>query len=196
MLPMGQMRTRGKLLVAGTICSSFLQPSTSAAESDWAVYENRGVGLTFRYPRGLRTREAPDSIRVGLGARAVIELVGKTELEPDAIVLRFIIDPFKGSQFGSDSTPTEDDLAHERAGCKSFSYLTIDGHRALNCVTCGRAACSWTVMLAKPVRCNILSFTDRDAFGDRTAMRPHDNRFPILSILRSIRFTNTLPPKQ
>jgi hypothetical protein len=191
------MRTRRNWLIAAAICSSFVQPSTSAAEPDWAVYENRTVGLTFRYPRGLRTREAPDYIRAGVGARAVIELVGKTELEPDAIVLRFIIDPFKDPQFGSDSIPTEDYLAHERTGCNSFSYLTIDGHRALNCVTCGRAACSWTLMLEKPVRCNILSFTDRETFGNRTAMRPHDSRFPILSILRTIRFTQiTGTPKQ
>jgi len=196
MLPMGQIRMRRKLLLAAAISSSFLPPSTSAAEPVWAVYENRSVGLTFRYPRELWTREAPDYVKAGIGARAVIELVGKTELEPDAIVLRFIIDPFKDPQFGSHSNPTEDDLAHERAGCKSFSYLTVDGHRALNCVTCGRAACSWTVMLAKPIRCNILSCTDRDTFGNRTAMRPHNNRFPILAILRSIRFTNTVPPNQ
>jgi hypothetical protein len=191
------MRTRRSLLIAAVVCSSFMQPSTSTAEPDWAVYENSTVGLTFRYPRGLWIREAPDYVRAGLGARAVIELVGKAELEPEAVVLRFIIEPFKDPPFTSDSIPTEGHLANERTGCNAFSYLTIDGHRALNCVTCGRAACSWTLMLATPVRCNILSFTDHETFGKRTAMRPHDSRFPILSILRTIRFTQaTVAPKQ
>jgi len=190
------MHTGRTLLIAAALCSPFTAPSASAADSDWVVYENPNIRLTFRHPPGLWTREAPDQIRAGLGAAAVIELVGKTELDPATIVLRFVIDPFKDPQFSSDVTRTGDDLAHERIGCSSYSYLTIDGHQALNCVTCGRAACSWTVMLAKPIRCRILSFEDRKTFGKRTAMRPHDGRFPILSILRSIRFTSeTVAPK-
>jgi hypothetical protein len=187
---MKTMRTGLRLLIVAVLYSSFVEPSALCGDSDWVSYENRKVGLTFRHPPELWTREAPDYIRAGLDARAVIELVGKTELNPDTIVLRFIIDPFKGPPFKSDSAGASDYLARERTGCKSSSDLTIDGHRALNCVSCGRGSCSWTVMLAEPVRCNILTFADSETFGKRTAMRPHDSRFPILSILRTLHFSS------
>jgi hypothetical protein len=92
---MKTMRTGLRLLIVAVLYSSFVEPSALCGDSDWVSYENRKVGLTFRHPPELWTREAPDYIRAGLDARAVIELVGKTELNPDTMVLRFIIDPFK-----------------------------------------------------------------------------------------------------
>lgn len=182
-----------KLVAVTVLGLAFTGHPGFCADSDWVVYENPSVGLTFRHPPDLRTTEAADHIRTGLNAKAVIELVGRTEQDPDTIVLRFIIEPFRDPPFKSDWTGAGDYLAHERAGCNSSTYLSIDGHRALNCVSCGRAACSWTVVLAEPLRCNILTFADAETFGKRTAMRPHDGHFPILSILRTLHFTSTAP---
>jgi hypothetical protein len=163
-------------------------------DGDWVLYENPSVGLTFRHPPDLRTREAADYVRTGLNAKAVIELVGRTEQDPDTIVLRFIVEPFQDPPFRSDWNSAGEYLAHERAGCNSSTYLSIDGHRALNCVSCGRAACSWMLILVERLRLNILSFADAETFGKRTAMRPHDGRFPILSILRTLHITADSAP--
>jgi hypothetical protein len=165
-----------------TACAFLAEPHASCGVSDWVLYENHEVGLTFRHPSGLRVREGGEAVRAGIDAEAVIEVVSG---QPATIVLRFIIEPFKSDP----SQPRA--LESLRRGCRSYSDLIIDGRRGLVCVRCGRAACSWSVHLAQPLHCWILSLT-REANLGRNPPAPHDGRFPILSILRTVHFDSGL----
>lgn len=158
------------------IASGILVGSALGAAPNWISYENPKVGLAFRYPSDLRVREAPEEIQREVGTESIIEI---TSGHPATVVLRFIVRPTSIWQ--------APDLFSLRRGCRSSTGLQIDGHPGLVCVTCGRAACSWTIHMIKPTHLTILSLT-REANLGRTPIAPHDGRFPILSIIRTLHF--------
>ncbi len=158
------------------VASGILVGSASGAAPNWISYENPKVGLAFRYPSDLRVREAPEEIRREVGAESIIEI---TSGRPATVVVRFIVRPTRIWQ--------APDLSSLGRGCRSSSALEIDGYQGLVCVTCGRAACSWTIHMVKPTHLAILSLA-REANLGRTPPAPHDGRFPILSIIRTLHF--------
>jgi TonB family protein len=158
------------------VASGILVGSAPGAAPNWISYENPKVGFAFRYPSDLRVREAPEESRREVGAESIIEI---TSGRPATVVLRFIVRPTSIWQ--------APDLSSLRHGCRSSSGLQIDGYPGLVCVTCGRAACSWTIHMIKPTQLAILSLT-REANLGRTPPAPHDGRFPILSIIRTLHF--------
>src|SRR5262245_3642914 len=75
------------------------------------------------------------------------------------------------------------DPARMQETCESYDEFHIDGRLAINCVSCGRAACRWGVVVPGPRVFTILS---RGREGEES--HPSDGRFPIRSIINSFRW--------
>lgn len=166
------------LLLALSVGTSRGNVSTNG----WLVYRNAATGISFRYPPSLRVRER-DTKEFGLpDAEAIVELTGATETDPEAIVLRFIVN--RGSP---DRKTVEGRSQALRKWCKSYTPLTIGSHRALVCVYCGRAACHWNVDILQPRECTILSLLGGEDV-DETNPSPRDGTFPILTIIKTVEF--------
>ncbi len=149
---------------------------------DWILYRNTATGISFRHPRSLRVHER-DPREFGLrDAELIVELVGDTKLNPGAIVLRFIVN--RGQATPETIVQRSKSL---RGWCKSVSLMRLDGHQALVCVWCGRAACHWTVEVLQARQCTILSLLG-GADSDEAAPPPHDGIFPLLSIIQTLHF--------
>ena len=170
------MRRRRLAVLLAVACISNLPIGFAAADNEWLSYQNRITGLSFRYPPSLWVRERKTEEFPIPAVVAVIELLGRTDLDPDTIVLRFFVKdehPKPGLRI---SGPPPRSLRDLRRGCVSWSYLVIDEHNSVVCVTCGRAACSWTVEMLYPRQCSIISMApDRQIPATRGAERPHDD---------------------
>ena len=154
-----------------------------AAAPAWIKYRNAATGLSFRYPPALKVHER-DPQEFGLQEHAVlvVDLVGDTKVNPGTVVLRFIVGR---GELPEAAVPKR--LESLRAGCKSFSYVPIDGHQAPVCVSCGRAACHWAVEVLQPRECTILTLLG-GADADEAEAPPHDGTFPLRSIIETVHF--------
>jgi len=153
----------------------------------WVSYRNTTTGLNFRYPPSLRVHQR-DPQQFGLqGAELIVDLVGDTKLNPGTVVLRFIVNR-------GEATPltVSQRLKSLRTGCKSLSYIYLDRHRVPVCVSCGRAACHWSVEVLQPRECTILTLLG-GADYDEGQPPPRDGIFPLLSIIETLHFE--LPKK-
>ena len=168
--------------ILATLCLALtaVPISSNVHTQDWLVFRNPATGISFRYPPSLRVRER-DPRQFGLpDAKLIVDLVGDTRLNPGTIVLRFIV------RAGS-VTPQTIALRSKllRSACKSLDTLTLDGHQALVCVSCGRAACHWGVEVLQPRECTILTLLG-GADSDEAQPPPHDGIFPLLSIIATL----------
>jgi hypothetical protein len=66
--------------------------------------------------------------------------------------------------------------------------MMIDGHDALVCFSQGSAATNWSVDILEPRECTIVTLLG-GADSGQAAPPPHDGEFPLLSIIRTVRFT-------
>jgi hypothetical protein len=169
--------------------------------SNWLTYRNTAAGLSFKYPKSLRLRERdprefqlPPDVTDPLGLRfapqAVIELIGDTPINRGTIVLQFEIsrDPVtkkmaeKKIKYAFKMQPQEYDPQFASA----LKTIRLDGHQGLLRIDCDRAGtCHWTISMLQPHPCSIrpgLSGAD----AEESVPPPHDGRFPLLSILRTV----------
>ena len=144
-------------------------------------YRNDKEKFTIRYPDGIRPRErdAKDFGALDMGWETVVDFVSS---EPNAhTVLRVIAVRPK--------LPTYRPLNFDRLrSSKHFREMNVGGRKAATCVTCGRAACSWTVHVTGLPELRIVS-QDREASAAR---EPQDGAYPLKSMIDSIRFEPTL----
>jgi len=103
-------------------------------------------------------------------------------MNPGTVVLRFIVSRGEAAE---DTVPQR--LRALRSACRSLTYLSIDGHPAAVCVTCGRSACHWAVGVLQPRECTIVTLLG-GADADEAQPPPHDGLFPLLSIIKGLRF--------
>jgi len=149
---------------------------------DWILYRNAATRISFRYPPSLRIHER-NVQEFGLqDAELIADLVGDTKLDPGTVVLRFIVN--RGVATSQTVAARSQFL---RSGCKSVSSMPLDGHQTLVCVSCGRAACHWTVEVLEPRECTILTLLAGDD-TDQALPPPHDGIFPLLSIIKTVHF--------
>lgn len=155
--------------------------------TEWLEFHDSQTGLTFRYPPNLRVRNV-DAQKFGLpDVERIVELTGDTKLNPDTIVLRFLVK--RGYTSADERAKILDGL---RNACTTTSFLTIDGHQAAVCVWSGRAAVHWKIEILQPRQCTIISLlTGADA--EQALPPPHDGEFPLLTIIRTVRFTSPGP---
>ena len=176
------------LVVLALICiGSF---PTAAQTSQWIQFHDPKTGLSFRYPPDLHIRHR-DPRHFNLPAlQSVVELIGDTRVNPGTVVLRFLVR--RGHL--SPSARVEK-LKQLRKACKSTRPLMIDGHEAVVCVSAGSAATHWSVEILDPRKCTIVTLLG-GADADQAAPPPHDGKFPLLSIMRTVRFTAASKPSE
>lgn len=68
-----------------------------------------------------------------------------------------------------------------RKVCKNYEEFRVGGRSAVNCVTCGSAACSWTVYVLGKTEFTMLSLHN----DSREGVRPEDRKFPLRKIIDS-----------
>jgi len=152
----------------------------------WILYRNTATGISFRHPPSLRVHERdPQEFHLP-DAELIVDLVGDTKANPGTVVLRFIVN--RGEAPPRTVSQRSKFL---RATSKSLSYMPLDGHQALVCIDCGRAACHWSVEVLQPRECTILTLLN-DPVEDEVPP-PHDGIFPLLSIIQTLHFE--LPKK-
>ena len=160
----------------------FAAANSQVATQGWVSYRSATTGLTFRYPPSLRVHQR-DPQEFGLqDAELIVDLVGDTKLNPGTVVLRFIVNRGEATR-----RTMSQRLKLLRAGCRSLSYMYLDGHRVPVCVSCARGACHWSVEVLQPRECTILTLLG-GADHDEGQPPPHDGIFPLLSIIETVHF--------
>ena len=145
----------------------------------WSTYSNDSYGVSFDYPETLVvTTRSVDFFHIE-GIVLCIELVDKKN--PEIIVLRLLI-----SEPSNNPLATKEDFDYLRKACKKYKELTIGNRRAVNCVTCGSAACSWKIVF--PGKRQLETFTMLT--DEIEQIEPKDRTYPIKTIINSLKFTN------
>jgi hypothetical protein len=173
------------------------QQVQNSKTSGWLEYDDTTSGLSFRYPSSMRVREDTQSFKVdnpyGHIQKIVVLETKESVLpnvEPGEVLIFFIKD---NGLFPE--RPWVETFETERKGCRSWRSRTIDGHRALECISCGSAACNLNIELFDPHRCTIMEgnlvWSYAAAEGDSTYLKLHDGRLPLLSIVNSVHFKSS-----
>ncbi len=156
-----------------------LATSLSAEGADLPnVYRNVEVGFSIRCAVSMKPvlRDPDEFGGTDMGWKLVLDFV--TSGDNPVTALRLIVKEPRLPTY----PPT--DLAALRAVCKTYAITSVGQRLALTCVTCGRAACSWTVHVQGQPEFSILSL-DHEA---STTSVPEDGDLPIRSMIESIRF--------
>lgn len=177
--------------------------------SGWREFHDPAIGLSFRYPVSLRVN-GPREFRTpavwdpfGLynpsDLAKLVELVGDTPVNRGTVVLRFLVYSQsttpevaaekikKAFEFQSRLHADEIKTAPEtgRPVCSSLSPMQLDGHEALLRIDCGRAAWHWTISILQPRPCRISTGLGGSDYAE-SVPPPHDGKFPLLSIIRTV----------
>ncbi len=148
----------------------------------WSFYSNALYGFSFRYPNTLAvTPRSAESFHIE-GLVFCLDLVDKNR--PDIIALRILV-----SQPSGNPSALKKDFAFLRKVCRKYKELIIDGRKAVNCVTCGRGACSWSIVFPGPIQLEVLTLLT----GDTNQIEPKDRIYPLHTIIHSLRFTGPKP---
>jgi hypothetical protein len=140
----------------------------------WLTYVDPYERFSFRYPSNLTVKsEDPEKLHIE-GLVAVVNLVSRPE---SPVVLRLLATEPAGNRMA-----VSYDRAFLRKVCKSYEEIRIGPLSAVNCVTCGRAACSWTTHVLGRRQFSFLTGLPDEA--DSTG--PRDGAFPLLSIVQSL----------
>lgn len=153
-------------------------PQPANLPATWKTFEDRTVGVSFRYPRALRV-ESRDVHQFNIeGLVAAIDLISESEGET---ILRFMITDPRGNRMAVDYTP---EFLHRV--CKTYRRMRVDSRDAANCVTCGSGGCEWTV--------HVFGYPQVEVFtgvaDERYKPAPDDATFPLLTIIKSLRVSD------
>ena len=159
-------------------------------ESGWSFYRDKD-GFSFRYPPSLTVRVdvvpmahqswQPD----GIHWDREVSLVGDTPINPRSKVLVFrhvMVRTWLGRPF---SASLAGRLVQLRKGCDTVNLLQMSKTTGFVCNTHGSAAHHWDVYTLAPYVLDI-STALGGADSDDGNPPPHDGRFPLLLILRSV----------
>ena len=175
------MSNRIHLLALVVLCVLALTPAGPSAENivpkkAWATFSNPALGYSFRYPKSLHVvRRLLNSFNIE-GLAEVIDLESSAGTETP---FRVLVTVPTGSL-----TQAKEDVESLRKVCKSYREFRIDGRPAIDCVTCGSAACSWEVHVPGNPTFVMLSFTNQ---GSRPGAV--DKPFEVKDIIGSFRWT-------
>lgn len=142
----------------------------------WATFSNPMLDYSFRYPAELRLERPPVADFSMAGLVDAVDLKAGPESE---LVLRVLVLEASGNPL----VPVNDPQLL-RSVCKTYEEMQIDGRLAINCVSCGRASCAWTVYVPGAREFRMLSGPSDTQEGQS----PQDGRFPIRSIINGFRW--------
>ncbi len=145
------------------------------AESDWLVYTNAKNGLSFRYPPSMRVEERDvASFHFDYPPEAIVDVLGP------GTILRFICAAGVKAPEMAEATfrRFRKQSSEDESPCSS---MQIDGHEAF---VGGPFNGPWSVNILQPRACDIFPM----AGSSDDAPPPHDGKFPLLSIVRTVHF--------
>jgi len=162
------------LIAASIGYTGTLPPQTE----NWLSYRNDTLNYSFKYPLelGLVHRSVPEFQMPGLVE--IVDLVSRSESAP---VLRVMV-----FETGGNRLALTYDFDFLKKVCKNYREFQVHGRTAVNCVTCGSAACSWTVHVPGEREYRIFPVTS----NDHEKLSAEDGRFPLRSIIDSFKFSN------
>lgn len=169
------------LVCFALVCTAAIP--AAAQSSHWLQFHDPHTGLSFRYPPDLHVRERNPQ-NFGLPkVETIVDLIGNPKLNPGTVVLWFLVS--RGFLSAKERAKRLKEL---RSGCKSTSFLRIAGHKAIVCVSTGRAAVGWSVEILHPRECMIVTLLGGAGYK-QSLPPPHNGEFPLLSIIRTVHFT-------
>lgn len=162
-------------------------PITGQPGGEWRTFHDPTLGFSLRYPPALEVSvsKSPQPVEAP-NPNALVDLVTR-EIDPDrphlglVKALRIAV-----LEHGRVSPP------HYREtyrNSKGFRDTTVGGRSAGRITVCGRAACSWVVVVYGSRELSISSM-DPDESEKRG---PDDTRYPLQSIINSITFDSSFP---
>ena len=152
--------------------------SAPAAEPNWKSYSNDSKGLSFQYPPYLQmTERSLEDFHVN---ELVLVLDVMSPKHPGSPVLRLLVKDYRRNPLRA----TPQGFSSLRKICKSYFELRLGGRRAADCMTCGRGACQWQIVIPGEMELTIISLLSQGGMGDQ----PRDSTYPLLSIIRTVRF--------
>lgn len=143
-------------------------------QASWRLYKHPTLGFCFRHPQNLKpVARDVESFHIE-GLVAVIDLMSGGN---SPTVLRFM-----ASEPAGNPLAVNYDRAFLRKVCKTYSTMKIGDAEAVNCVSCGRAACHWTVHTLGRRQMKIFTLRPNDA----EKAGPQNGTFPLLAIIKSL----------
>jgi hypothetical protein len=167
-----------RIVTALAVATTALPVAAEAPESHspWKTYSNAALNYSFRYPHSLRLDRPPIA---SFGIEGLVDAIDlRNATQRSVIVLRVLVIETAGNP----RIPPFD-LVLLKQTCKTYEEFLIDGRLAFNCVSCGRAACKWGVVVPGARVFQILSLS-----RDGEESHPTDRHFPIRSIISSFRW--------
>ena len=141
--------------------------------SKWKIFFNEKQGFEFKYPEDYT-------------------IVSRQPEEFNIKGLEQVLDLMKGQQFILRILTKRTDETYEnhfkfvRRVSKSCREILINDVPAIQYINCGSAACSWYIDFIKDKKeINIVPFVDGNSEG------PTDKKYPLRSIVYSLRFKRT-----
>jgi hypothetical protein len=167
------------------------------ARTDWLFYQNRKNGLSFRYPSTMRIEERdPTAFHIDVVPTVIVDLRGNEPTNPNITLLRIICAEGRKSAEAAETKarallethPKENSSGRVADG--AVGTIQVDGHEAVVSCGCGRAACHYSIQTLQPYECQIFPMVTGEGFFDNYPP-PHDGKFPILSIIKTVHFEST-----
>jgi hypothetical protein len=153
------------------------------AEADWLTYTNAKNGLSFRYPPSMRVEERdPVSFHFDHPPEAIVDVRGP------GTILRFICGAGVKTPEMAAATlrRSRKQSSEDERPCDS---MQIDGHEAF---VGGPFNGPWSVNILQSRACEVFPMAD----GSDDAPPPHDGKFPLLSIVRTVHFESVVSRQQ
>lgn len=141
----------------------------------WRTFTNEALDYSFRYPPDLRLKHRPVT---DFGIEGLVEAVDLVWGPESIVVLRVLVVEANGNP-----RVTVFDSPMLQNVCRTYEEFFVGGRLAVNCVSCGRGACGWTVYVPGSHEFRMLTLTSA-----RERQRPEDGRFPIRTILSTFRW--------
>jgi hypothetical protein len=156
-----------------------LDKANSTEPKAWLTYVNKEIGFSVKYPQSMEIRILDPKVFHIDNWVLGLEIIDKTN--PVNAVIRMIV-----KERGDNRMVADENLAFLKAVCKTYKEFALDTRTAVNCTTCASASCDWSVRIPGDKQFTIFSMIG----SELTKPGPEDAEYPILSIIRSIKFSN------
>lgn len=176
---------------AAMLCFTFLVMSVASAgigqtQGHWSDYTSTALGFSIRYPGAtlqpvIETWPSPNKD----WPSGQLDLVTR-EIDPNRTGLGHVTAlRIRVNHLGPSSPLPMSFYRHQ----KGYYDMKVGGRRAGNYISCGRAACHWTVVVYGSSEVFILTM---DPDEDRKP-GPDDTRYPLRAMIDSIVFDPAFP---
>ena len=162
------------------ICSSDAASLTGKEHKDWLTYSNATYGFSFQSAKTLVVNNRDVALYHIEGQVLFLTLNDKNNLNGPAVLAIHVKEPYGNKLVAVYDFPLL------RKVCKKYTEINLGGRKAVNCITCGRAACQWERIVP-----GVQEFHIGTALSEEFAQdEPKDDEYPVRSIINSIKFTN------